>query len=128
MISLHIQGLFHSELSQSNHINLNKKCRPSLIFTDRLQEPSTENYVGTDSCLSDRFKMVYRGSGGERDDEESAVGAKSRMGHFSNMVSKDEITGRYDQDRVGLLVHVIGVGTDFLETLSILDSFVICRS
>ena len=114
MISLHIQGLFHSELSQSNHINLNKKCSPSLIFTDRLQEPSTENYVGTDSCLRDWFKMVYRGSGGERDDEESAVGAKSRMGHFSNMVSKDEITGRYDQDRVGLLVHVIGVSADFL--------------
>ena len=84
--------------------------------------------IGTYSRLSYWLKMVYRGSGSERDYEESAVRAKCRMGHFSNMVSEDEVTGRYDQDRVGLLVHVIGVGTDFLETLSILDSFVICRS
>ena len=64
------------------------------------------------------------------EDEEGRekIRRKCRMGYFSNMVSEDEVTRRNDQDRVGLLIHVIGVGADFLETLSILDSFVICRS
>ena len=128
MISLHLQGLFNSEFGESDHINLNKECRPSLLFTYGLQEPCTEDYICTYSCLSDWLKMVYRWRGCKRNDEESAVGAKRGMSHFSNMMGKNEVARRYNQNRISLLVHVIGVSTDLLEALCPLNGFVISGS
>ena len=68
------------------------------------------------SILGLRLQFIHLWIRGESKDQNTAIWAKVRSRWYAtNMMCQDEVAGRHHCHTFGLLVDIVGVGSDFLD-------------